>query len=296
MKNKFEQILLSVLWGMSVLLGLTFWLNTKFGFNVFLIQHWQDLSILQAKQTPISNGFYLSFCVAIFVFLVGIYIILGTHKTTKTIKTVTTTTTITTKETLPAQEQVPEQIPYQAPVPDIRMSRPPKLNLPSNMAQIAANHHATKQSQQNIPSVDNTKMYDSELADIFTNNAYLVKPDVVISGFKTNLFAIGNNEVVWVGAVNCDLNQFKQKIEKLKNTFKETLEDIPITVYSFVLDIMHKYDSNQSESNLFIFHSIDELKQFISQAQGADIQESDQENFDAYSEYIDTIIKYIKNT
>ena len=296
MRNKFEQILLSILWGMSVLLGLTFWLNTNFGFNVFLIQHWQNLSVLQATQTPISTGFYLSFCIAIFVFLVGIYIILGAHKTTKTIKTITTTTTITTKEILPAQEQIPEQIPYQAPASAIGMTRPPKLNLPSNMAQIAANHHAMQQNQQTISSVDNTKMYDSELADIFTNNAYLVKPDVIISGFKTNLFAIGNNEVVWVGAVNCDLNQFKQKIEKLKNTFKETLEDIPITVYAFVLDIMHKYDSNQSESDLLIFHSIDELKQFISQAQGADIEESDQENFDAYSEYIDTIIKYMKNT
>ncbi len=295
MRNKFEQILLSVLWGMSVLLGLTFWLNTRFGFNVFLIQHWQDLSVLQATQTPISVGFYLSFCIAIFVFLVGIYIILGTHNTTKTIKTVTTTTTITTKETLPAQEQVPEQIPYQAPAPDIRMTRPPKLNLPNNMAQIAANHHVMEQNQSNIPSVDNTKMYDVELAEIFTDNAYIVKPDVIISGFKTNLFAIGNNEVVWVGAVNCDLDKFKQKIEKLKNTFKETLEDIPITVYSFVLDTLHKYDSNQQESNLFIFHSIDELKQFISQAQGADVKESDQENFDAYSEYIDKIIKYIKN-
>ena len=295
MRNKFEQILLSVLWGMSVLLGLTFWLNTKFGFNIFLIQHWQDLSVLQASHTPISIGFYISFCVAVFVFLIGVYIILDNHGT-KTVKTITTTTTTVTTKITPANEQIPETIPFQAPTPNINLVRPPKLNLPNNFAQIAANHHAGQsQIKPNIPTIEDTSTYNPELAEIFTNNAYLVKPDVVISGFKTNLFAIGYNEIVWVGAVNCDLDQFKQKIQKLKTTFSQTLEDIPITVYSFVLDIMHKYDSQQNEQNLFIFHSIDELKQFISQSQGEDIPESDQENFDAYSEYIDTIIKYIKN-
>ena len=298
MRNKFEQILLSVLWGMSVLLGLTFWLNTKFGFNIFLIQHWHDLSVLQASQTPISIGFYLSFCIAVFVFLIGVYIILDIHnaKTVKTTAITTTTTTTVATQITPTTEQIPEKIPFQAPIPNINMSRPPKLNLPNNIAQIAANHHANRTQQKpTISTIEDTSTYNPELAEIFTNNAYLVKPDVIISGFKTNLFAIGYNEVVWVGAVNCDLNQFKQKIQKLKTTFSQTLEDIPITVYSFILDIMHKYDSQQNESDLFIFHSINELKQFISQSQGEDIPESDQENFDAYSEYIDTIIKYIKN-
>jgi hypothetical protein len=44
-----------------------------------------------------------------------------------------------------------------------------------------------------------------------------------------------------------------------------------------------------------VFHTTDEIRDYISQHPADSVDESDQEGFDAYSEYIDTIIKYIKN-
>ena len=75
MKNKLEHILLSILLGLSIFLGLSFWLNTVFSFNIFCGAHWDELSKLQASQTPISMGFYASFVIAIFIFSFGIYMI-----------------------------------------------------------------------------------------------------------------------------------------------------------------------------------------------------------------------------
>ena len=56
---------------------------------------------------------------------------------------------------------------------------------------------------------------------------------------------------------------------------------------------MNKYNSNNNA--LMIFKSIDELKEFIKQNPADEITENDRESFDSYSEYIDTIIQYIKN-
>ena len=55
----------------------------------------------------------------------------------------------------------------------------------------------------------------------------------------------------------------------------------------------NKYDSENSP--LMVFKSIDELKEFITEHPADKITDEEQESFDSYSEYIDTIIQYIKN-
>ena len=57
---------------------------------------------------------------------------------------------------------------------------------------------------------------------------------------------------------------------------------------------MNKYN-NVANDNILIFKSTEELKTFINEHPAATIEGNDQENFDSYSEYIDTIIQYIKN-
>ena len=291
MKNKFENILLSILLGMSVLLGLSFWLNTKFGFNIFFAAHWDKLSQLQAQHARINPWFYISIGVAIFIFIVGLYILyrpqlrnIFKHKITISVSKPDTKQPETPVQNIQMQITEPD---VQKP---INMTRPPRLNLPKNMEQVAAEHH-------NNASIQNQAVYDrnpytEKINEIFTNNAYLVKKNPTINGFTPDLFAIGNNEVLWIGAVDCDIDKMSMIIEKLQSIFQETLPDIKITIYSFILDNKHRYESRD---NIFVFHDIDDLAKFISESQGAEIPPEDQENFDAYSEYIDTIIQYVKN-
>ena len=287
MKNKLEHILLSILLGLSVLLGLSFWMNTIFNFNIFCGAHWDEFAKLQATKTPISTGFYMSFVIAILVFVIGVYFIYRS-----TLKQI-----FKPKEQnapIPKIEQpinTPEtKVPEQQHV--IYNNRPPRLNLPNNMAQIVAQKQ-THQEQQSKNKQTETSPYNPIMVEVFSNNGYVVKQNPKISGFVPNLFAIGNNEVVWIGGVDCDIEKMISGIQKLDSVFKETLEDIPININAFIIDTLNKYDSENND--ILVFKSIDELKDFIEQHPADDITETDQESFDSYSEYIDTIIQYIKN-
>ena len=288
MKNKLEHILLSILLGLSVLLGLSFWVNTIYNFNIFSNAHWAEFARLQAAQTPISTGFYVSFAVAIFIFLIGLYFIYRT-----TLRRITKPNAIPISE---QKTQIVEQQPHiveQSHVekPVVFDNRPPQLNLPTNMAQIAAQKY---NQPKTAPRMDTpTKNpYNSIISEIFSNAGYVVKPNPSLSGFTPNLFAIGNNEVVWVGGIDCDMEKMMMGLQKLDSVFKETLEDIPINISAFMLDTLNKYPDN---NNMMIFKSVDELKEFIAEHPADPITETEKESFDSYSEYIDTIIQYIKN-
>ena len=290
MKNKLEYILLSILLGLSVLLGLAFWLNTIYNFNIFYAAHWDELSKLQASHTPISIDFYISFGVAIFIFIVGIYFIYRS-----TLKDIPNTTT--NENTMAAAPSAVEQIQTE-PQKNIEtpsyFNRPPRLNLPNNMAQIAQQKHTSANKHPGIrQDTPSESPYNPIISEIFSNNGYIIKQTPNISGFTPNLFAIGNNEVVWVGGVDCDIEKMTKGIERLSSVFQETLEDIQININAFILDTLNRYDS--TNTGLLVFKSIDELKAFVNEHPADAIEETDQESFDSYSEYIDTIIKYIKN-
>jgi len=288
MKNKLERILLSILLGLSVLLGLSFWLDTIFSFNLFCSAHWDDFAKLQASQTPIATGFYVSFGVAIFIFTAGIFLIYRSairHSHTQEQKASSTVTT-------PVQNTVTEKNEKNSTnEQSLLISRPPRLNLPKNMAQIAAQKTATKMEKPKEEKTENP--YTPLVLEIFSNAGYTVKPNPKINGFTPTLFAIGNNEIVWIGGIDCDQDKLSNSVEKLQSVFQETLDDIPININAFILDTMNKYD--QQTASVLIFHTIDELKEFIAEHPADEVDEDSKESFNSYSEYIDTIIQYIKN-
>lgn len=319
MNKHLEHFLLSVLVAISVLLGLTFWLNLNFGFNLLSAEHWHELALLQASNVTIDKSFYISIAVAIFIFVISMYIIYRPrfrkipmprpqNIEIKTLPAIIKNTEPqpTTKETTDVKQTISEpkeskpmqtikadepKIEKAAPVPQqINLARPPKLNLPTNMAQIAANQYNTQMATQQ--SAATATQYDDALAELFSNTAYLVKKNQTITGLKTNLIAIGNHELFWVGCVDCDINKMKTLINKIKETFTQTLPDIPITVYSFILDTKKIYES---DPDIFIFHDMDNVRKFIYDNQGTDISPEYQEDFDAYSEYIDTVLMLLAN-
>ncbi len=289
MKKYLGQILATTLLGTSILLGLSFWLNVRFSFNILNATHWNELSKLQAAHTPINKLFYISLGIALFLFIFGAHLIFRPRfrNIFKSNKTVNTYSPVQIKQSERGIEK--EQIPL--PQSAISLQRPPKLNLPKGMAIAAMQKHAFLQPQQK-PDIKQPTIYDSELSEIFNSAGYKVKPNLTITGFTTNLFAIGTNEKVWFGAVDCDIEKFTTAVNRLKSIFTETLDDVPINVSAFILDTKHLYESN---NEALIFHSMDELKEFISKNPNPDITDSERENFDAYSDYIDTIIQYAKN-
>ena len=315
MRKRFEHFLLSVLLGTSVLLVLTFWLNVKFSFNCLSATHWMELASLQASHAHIDKDFYLSIGIAIVVFIIGLYII--NRPRLRKISYNTQMPTVTKPSNIePIKHQENEQnisenktVEQETPIitlepenvipqpltnnfqPGINVARPPKLHLPKNIAQIAAAQYSQQEAKE--VASKQTERFNEELAKIFTENNYVVKQNPVFGDFKTNLFAIGNNEKVWMGAVDCDIKSLQSAIKQLQGVFSETLEDIEIYISAFMIDTLSKYDSTD---DITIFHNVDELKEFISKNPGDTIEDYDQENFNAYSEYIDTVITMLYNT
>ena len=76
MTKKFGNILLGLLWLMTITLATTFWMNIKYGFNIFSAAHWAYLSELQAYRTQIKLDFYISLIAAIIIGLTGLYFLL----------------------------------------------------------------------------------------------------------------------------------------------------------------------------------------------------------------------------
>ena len=296
MRNKFEYILLSILLGIAVLLGLSFWLNIIYGFNLFASEHWNELARLQAEQIPISNGFYISICVAVFIFVFGLLFLyvpaIRRNKKQEIIKpdvNVTTNMPIVSKKTNESKKH--EETINETTKVNLNLSQPPRLHLPDNMARVLQQRYEVNQEKPE----DTPKRYDSVLAQIFTDHGYVVKPNPIISGFTPNLFAIAPNEIIWIGAVDTDVNKLQSAITRLDGIFTETLEDIKININAFIIDTKNIQTQNDS---IFVFKSVEELKTFVSELPPAwpkDMSDADQDNFDAYSEYIDTIIKYVKN-
>ena len=296
MRNKLEYILLSMLLGLSVLLGLSFWLNTQFGFNLFLKAHWDELAQLQANHIPVNPWFYISIGIAMFIFLADLIIINAPMMKRKRIEKPEPVEPKPIPNTVPVKNEneksEPTENTFSEPV-KMPLARPPRLHLPRNMAEIAEQKHTLQQAEQTVAkNVPSQNPYNSVLAQIFTDAKYVVKPNPTISGFTPNLFAIGNNEVVWIGGVDCKSEDLKNAVQKLQSVFEDTLSDIPINIYSFIVDTLNMATKDES---ILIVPSIDDLKTFISENPADEIDEEEQESFNSYSEYIDTIIQYVKN-
>jgi len=313
MKKQFEHFLLSVLLGTSVLLVLTFWLNIKFGFNCLSASHWMELASLQASQNLINKDFYLSIGVAIGIFIFGLYIInrprlrkisinqqtvIEETPVSEQIKQPEIKPVIQTKEPVTEQPLQPYSQDTSKNIPpvnntqtNINMVRPPKLNLPKNIAQLAAAQYGQQAAQEN--KSQQMEIMNEQIAKIFTDNNYVVKKNAVFGDLTTNLFAIGNNEKLWIGVVDSDIKLLESAMTQLKNVFKETLEDIEINTEAFLIDSLGRYTS---VDDIKVFHNIEELNEFISKNPGDTIEDYDRENFDAYSEYIDTVITMLYNS
>ena len=188
--------------------------------------------------------------------------------------------------------------PEQKTIPSNGVARPPRLTLPSGrssaptttqqsytapVAPVAPVEPAT-QKQADYP----------ELRDIFTAAGYTVKPTPQINGTRPDLFAIGTDEVVWIGTVNTSSETLYEMIERLNSVFIDTLEDITININGFIINATDS--QTYTDTTILYFSSPEELREFIASTPNPKPDSEDIDNFNAYSTYIDTVIQFIGKT
>lgn len=294
MRNKIDNILLGLLWLLAMTLVACFWFNTKFGFNLFSVAHWQYLSYMQVAQTPVRPAFYVSLVIFAFIMLFGLYLIVRPrrrkiHLATKQAPRMVTPVAHIAPLPAPVAAQnrpAPANIDPHAttPQPSSQMTRPRAL---------VTSTFRPLQTPQNIVQApkNNSEHNRTEIVKIFESNGYIVKKATSIVGVRPDVLAIGTNETLWIGATNIDTVDLRHAMDKLARVFADTLDDIYININGFV--IAARDAATNTSDDILMFASVDELREYMSAHRNPPPAADDVENFDAYSEYIDTVINYI---
>ena len=298
MKNRINNILVGILWLLAVTLGANFWFNTKYGFNLFSFQHWQYLAYMQASNQPVKNSFYLSILLCVILMVFGLYVLMQPrrHKIVLPIfdrssqhePTQQPQNAVAPKpeKTVEEQKPVPQTKTYAGPV----LTRPPRLNTPivshAPMPNVPMSSLTPTNKQQNDQNY-------AEIQDIFTSAGFLVKGAPKIKNVQTSVIAIGPDEILWIGATGVSIQDMKKAVDTLNGVFLDTLEDIEININAFVIGATGTSD-DEDDSKIMRFDTVNDLRNYINEHPNPQMDESDTENFDAYSAYIGTVIDYIR--
>lgn len=304
MSKQIERILICLLWLLAATLGTCFLLNTIFGFNMFSAQHWQYLAYLQAAQTPVRPAFYITFTCSVLVSLAVLYLLIRPRKAQYHHMEIDTTPDVQQPERNPEPIQPTEP----APTVDARpitptLQRPPRIGIASStpiMSQQPLPTTAQPQALNPTPSVvapqppvATSGINFDELRDIFASTGYVVKRSPQIGNFKPAVLAIGTNETLWIGGVGIEQSVLATAMERLATIFSDTLDDIQINIFGFII----APTGATLNTDIQIFANTAQLRAYMESHKNTPPTDSgDKENFDAYSEYIDTVINYMDKT
>lgn len=292
MRNKFDNFLLGMLWLILSTLGLCFWFNIQFGFNIFSRAHWRHLAYMQATQTQIRPLFYASVIIGLFCIIFGLYILIRPRfRKIKLPKQKTTNT----PPTAPVAPQ---------PAPDMfALTRPNRINgtvssptqsssqIEILTAPVAGMSPTQTPSAQQFTPPTQTEQDSTELQEIFESAGYTIKKSPRVKGYTIPLFAIGTNETIWIGATKIETSTLQSIIDSFNQIFSDTLEDITIEIHGFVINASDT--ASPAAPEILTFTTLDDLRAYIAQHPNPPLDPDMQENFDAFSGYISTVIDYI---
>ena len=302
MTKKFEKFLLGLLWLLTIILATTFWMNIKYGFNIFSVAHWAYLSELQAYRTQIKTDFYISIIAAIVIGLIGLYMLARPprQKAYPASKPVTPPEPEqpATPKIPDTPKDVPEDIPAKKtdlPHPVVPSARPlppsgahaapPRIQLPQTPS-VSTSHFAVPAAKPQKPQ------HLDEISDIFQNAGYVIKKCNRIGNLIEPVIALSYDQKLWIGTSNVSASDAMDAVQTLLSVFSDTLGDSAndMSVNACVLNATGEPEDTDTIST---FNTIDELKRFVDAHPNTKPEDYDQELFDAVSTYIDTVINYI---
>jgi hypothetical protein len=297
MRKQIDHFLLGSLWLIASVLGASFWFGTNFGFNLFDGQHWHYLGQLQASGASVRPSFYISMIAVVVVMISGLYLLIRPKFKRigfQRVQSAPDHNAAARASTLPA---------VSAPTPNtVPLSRPPRLKLAASNTYAAAR---TDNSGDNAilpaisaapiaPAAPVAQQDFSEIEEIFKSAGYTVKDPPRIGGMRPALLAIGADETLWLGAVGIDPAKLTDAATRMEALFSETLEDIRININTFVVNPETTGNAETLEPELF--DSTDALRDYMNAHKNRELTRAETEDFDAYSEYIDTVSGYFNKS
>ena len=319
MKRFFEKFLLGILWLLSITLVTTLWMNTNYGFDMLSAAHWEYLGTLQANRSEIKPDFYISLIAALFIALIGLYLIMRPRK--QRIKSAPQTPAKTNIIIVPQQPTVqpaPKPEPQKQektetkvekreqpftprPAPAISLTnrpispmglRPPiqrpTTTVPTPPLQPTPKINAT------APAVQNTN--SPEVQSTLESSEYIIKKCDRIGKLQNPTVAIGYDQSVWIIATKASPNTMVDAIQTLVTIFDDTLGETAndIKLRGFIIEPTEPVQRND---NLVIaFDNTGDFVKYVNEHKNIKPDDYDAELFDAFSTYIGTVTGYIGKT
>ena len=141
------------------------------------------------------------------------------------------------------------------------------------------------------PVDETTYTQISKMYDVFTNAKYYISDLVRIDGKYPAIVAIGENERLFIATLVDDYDVLQNTLKRFELCFADTLEGLHIDAR--VLCVTKNYLDGFDEK-IMRFDSIDSLRDYLMAHKNVrPTTQLDKENFDAYAEYINTVLEYL---
>lgn len=304
MTKKFSNLLLGLLWLMTITLATTFWMNIKYGFNIFSAAHWAYLSELQAYRTEIKLDFYISLIAAIIIGLTGLYLLARPRVQTFFIEpSQMPPPPVSYKENQPILNQPQyvdtEPVPKEEPVtqqqqPHTAMKRPmsPTGISRPNIVQKSPRTASVMTPKIPTPHTPAAPTHIAEIQSILEKGGYIIKPCERIEKLIKPVVALTYNQTVLVCSENVSTAEIQDALQTLITIFDDTLGDTAddMTVHGYIVNAS---DESTNPDLISVFDTLDEFQEFIDTHPNTKTEDFDQELFDAISTYIGTVTNYI---
>ncbi|MBQ6027583.1 MAG: hypothetical protein IJL21_03475 [Alphaproteobacteria bacterium] len=311
MKRFFEKFLLGILWLLSITLITTLWMNTNYGFDMLSAAHWEYLGTLQANRSEIKPDFYISLIAALFIALIGLYLIVRPR--TKRVKDITSTMPQKSNIVIVPQQPVIQPTPAPekpkaenksketfSPRPAPAISLTPRPMSPMGLRPPVQRPTATiptpplQQMPRPVTTPQPTQNTNSpEIRTALENAEYIIKKCDRIGKLQNPTVAIAYDQSMWIIATKASPNTMVESIQTLVTIFDDTLGETAndIKLRGFIIEPTEPVQ--RGDDLIITFDNTADFVKYVSEHKNMKPDDYDAELFEAFSTYIGTVTGYI---
>lgn len=155
----------------------------------------------------------------------------------------------------------------------------------------APGNEKTSKLSEKAPVDESTYTKISKIYYMFTGAGYYISDLIRLDGKYPAIVAIGTNEKLFVATLVDDYEILKNVLKRFELCFADTLEGLHISTKVLCVT---KREFKHNDENIIRFDNIDSLKKYLtSHANVRPSTQQEQENFDAYAEYISVALEYL---
>lgn len=156
--------------------------------------------------------------------------------------------------------------------------------------QTPGDSHANELSER-APVDESTYTKISKMYDGLTDAGYQISDLIRINGKHPAIVAIGTNEKLFIATLIDDYEILQNALKRIELCFADTLEGLHIDTHILC---MTNRDIDSNDKRILRFTNINAFEKYLKSHKNVrPSTQQDKDNFDAYAEYINTVMTYL---